>query len=194
MKFKQQISKFLWDIPPVVIAVLLALGLNTWKENRSEAAAAKESLKAIIMELDANEASIQGFRDDNKKHMDNLYALLDSMESANITTLETSDYDFSFRILSSSVWETSQTREIAKYHSPDIIRDIAKLYNLQKLIDGVWQTHLNKITSTEFHTGVTTTGKIEAHRDLLEISVSIADVYLEAKKNLDPDFENVLKD
>ena len=80
MKFKKQISKILWDIPPVVIAVLLALAVNTWKENKSEKSAASESLKAIILEINANEASIKAFREDiEQKQFERIKKLLEKI-------------------------------------------------------------------------------------------------------------------
>ncbi len=193
MKIKQQILKLLWEIPAVVIAVLLALGVNTWKESRSERSAATESLKAIISELAANEASILEFRNDNQAYLDQWQAVLDSMERNNITNIEDAQFDFSFRILSSAVWETSQTKEIAKYHNPNIVRDIAKLYNIQQLLDDIWHTQLNKISSLEFHRQESTKPMIAAHIQLLETAVAVANVYLESKKTLDPSFQKAIE-
>ena len=116
------------------------------------------------------------------------------MELKKIRVLTDVSLNFSFRILSSSVWETSQIRQISKHHSPGIVRDIAKLYNIQGMINDIWQTQLTKISSTEYNKLETTRAMIEAHTELLEIAVNVSDVYLESKKQLAGEFDKVINE
>ena len=176
-KIKNNIIRLLWEIPAVVIAVLLALGLNTLKENRVEKAAATESLMAIFGEVQENSASLTDFIKGNQQYLDQLIKIKDSISSGSLINPNSVNILYEHTLLSEAAWETGLKKEINKHYGPKVTRGLAKLYNLQKLINDVWIRQLDKITSFEFHNTEVNMAMIEAHIQLLEIAIDLANTY-----------------
>lgn len=181
---KSKLARLLWDIPAVVIAVLLALALNTWKENNSEKAAAKESLKAIFEEMKDNKESLDGFLKNNRVFHSSMMQVRDSMERIGIDELARLRLNFDFIVLSSAAWDTSLKKEIGKHYSSAVIRDLAKLYNIQGFISNLLDMQLQKITSLEFHSSSNNIHMVEAHIELLQVAISLAETYQEGEVQL----------
>ena len=68
------------EIISIVLAVLLALAVDEWRENRANAQLARETLNRIIVELKLN---VNELEDITKKHQtmhDQLEGMLDNMQ------------------------------------------------------------------------------------------------------------------
>ena len=116
----------------VVFAVLLALLLNEWRENRHEAALANKARGDIVRELRANEKGLREKAAVNQAVLDNLRHLVEGT-----VPKETRDLDITFHysLLSSSAWKVAQmTRAI---HSLDYrwMARITTVYDLQEICD-----------------------------------------------------------
>jgi len=190
---KSRLVRLLWDIPAVVIAVLLALGLNTWKENKADKAAAKESLQAIFEEMKENSASLDDFLVKNRAFQTSIQQVRDSMESIGINELDRLRLDFDFIVLSSAAWDTSLKKEIGKHYGSAVIRDLAKLYNIQEFISNLLDLQLEKITSLEFHSSANNIYMVEAHIELLNIAISLAETYQDGETKIMEDYLQLVK-
>lgn len=192
-KIKNDIVRLLWEIPAVVIAVLLALGLNTLKENANEKTTAKESLKAIFEEVKENSESLDGFIKENMFYMDRLQKQRDSLSAGVAVNPDSIQIMYEHTLLSDAAWKTGLKKEINKFYGPEVTRGLAKIYNLQDLLNDVWIRQVDKITSMDFHRSKPDKAMINAHIELLEIAIDIARTYKLGEEQVLKDYQHMLK-
>ncbi|MGB3465067.1 MAG: hypothetical protein WBA74_07350 [Cyclobacteriaceae bacterium] len=190
---KNKVERLLWEIPAVVIAVLLALALNTWKETKAEKATTEESLEAILQEVNENAVALADFMTVNQVHLDELRKLRDSIETYDLKGVQDMKILFEYTLLSDAAWETAMKKEINKYYGTTVTRGLAKIYSIQHLLDDVWNTHLTKITSVEFYLADGNLAMIEAHIQLLEIAIQLAETYQYGKQTISKEYEALIK-
>ena len=116
----------------VVFAVLLALLLNEWRENRHEAALAGKARGDIISEVRANEKGLRDKAGVNQEVLENLKHLV-----AGTVPPETQDLDITFHysLLSSSAWRAAQMTRATHALDYRWMARITTVYDLQEICD-----------------------------------------------------------
>ncbi len=114
-----------------MLAVLVALAVDAWREDRTNQVLADLARTSILDEARGNLEEIQSTRADH-------IAVLEALASE-VATLEgggdSAQVGFNFALLSSAAWQTAQVTRATQFLDFDWVRRIARLYHLQELYD-----------------------------------------------------------
>lgn len=136
---KKQVSfwTLLFEFVSVVFAVLLALGLNSYKQTLDLQNESKLLSSKILAECSRNLLEIDSVNRQNETYLNNLYALLTSEKE-----IEGFSIDFKSELLTSSSWQYTQTSPAFNYIDGSLINDATEVYELQ--------TYYMKVSSDMF--------------------------------------------
>lgn len=127
-RLREKLPELLVEAVSVVFAVLLALAVDEWREDRSHKALAERARAGILEEIRGNEAELRISREKNR-------ALLRQVEEARLQIEQRRDasLQFNFRIalLSSAAWNTAQMTQAAGFLDFDWLRRVSNVYELQ---------------------------------------------------------------
>jgi hypothetical protein len=129
---KQGIGKIAVEFISVVFAVLLALGLNHWRENKINEQLAADSYQRIqrevednITELDSSLLEFDQFIEKIKAER----ALLDSLGDH----YNRVSWSYSHPVLSIDAWRTATITNAILNMDPDLVEDLADVYAVQEM-------------------------------------------------------------
>lgn len=127
---KKKVTPLLIEFLSVVFAVLLALGLNSAKENYDQKQKGKALRKAIITECQNNLEKVAANLEQNQK----LVHYLDS-----ITKLERDEdvkpyFTYSTEFFDNSAWSLAQNSNLVEELDNDFLLDASGIYESQKFI------------------------------------------------------------
>ncbi|HSG50379.1 MAG TPA: hypothetical protein VLA43_21305 [Longimicrobiales bacterium] len=112
----------------VVFAVLIALGVDEWRENRQYQELAERALGTIQAELAANREELASSMEANRTLRDRV------SEAARDTVLpEDFNINYEYSLVSSSAWETAQVTQATQFMDLERVQRLARIYNLQGL-------------------------------------------------------------
>ena len=119
------------EVVSVVFAVLVALALDEWWEDRENAADARASLVAIAREMrenreelaDGEAADVAGMMEE----LDSAIAIFDRGE-----TPEGASVNWELALLSSAAWETAQLNRATTHMPLERVVELAQVYEFQR--------------------------------------------------------------
>lgn len=124
-------TRLLAEVFSVVFAVLVALALDEWWEDREDAANAAASLVAIAEEMRENRDELT---DDNAlaveammENLDTAIAFLDRGERP-----EGASINWDLALLSSAAWETAQLNRATTFMELNRVVELAQVYEFQR--------------------------------------------------------------
>lgn len=114
----------------VVFAVLVALGVDEWRENRQNQERADRALVAITGEVRSNRAELE-------ENLANNVALLGTInEAARADSLPPGlNISYEYSLLATSAWETAQVAQATQFIPLERVQSLARLYGLQRLFE-----------------------------------------------------------
>jgi len=112
----------------VVFAVIVALGVDEWREDRSNADLADRALAGVVAEVRSNRDELLSSQESNQE-------LLTTVRNAAADTVLPDDFsvNYEYSLISSSAWETAQVTRATQYMTLDQVQQLARLYGLQGL-------------------------------------------------------------
>ena len=115
----------------VVLAVLLALAVDQWREDRANAALAQLAADRIESEVRANRQELSRAAGRHGEIYEDLETSLEQLpeRGSNVDF----EVNFAIAVLSSSAWETSRATRAVHHMDFDWVLRIAKVYDLQSL-------------------------------------------------------------
>lgn len=126
---RRKLPEMLLEAVSVVFAVLIALGVDEWREDRSNAQLADRAIQSLVTEIRSNRDEFQGAREANQ----NVSARL--REAIADTDAQGFGVEFEYSLLSDAAWQTAQMTRAAHFMDYDTVQRIARLYDLQTLFD-----------------------------------------------------------
>lgn len=140
------LKKISIEIASVVFAVLLALGLNHWREDRNDKVLAEKALQNIIIEIKSNIKNIESDVNEYEVIHDTL-----TSRKKNIKKGIISDMSFSYNhpILSKSAWQMANTTGAIKDMDIDIMMDLSDLYTFQDIFQKNGFEYFSAFTSLD---------------------------------------------
>lgn len=129
---KQNIGKIAVEFVSVVFAVLLALGLNHWRENKLNEQLAEDSYRRIQREIKDNIAELDSSLVEFDQYIDEIgteRVLLDSLGDA----YGTLNWSYSHPVLSIDAWKTATITNAVLNMDPDLVEDLADVYAVQEM-------------------------------------------------------------
>lgn len=125
---RSKIPELILEAGMVVFAVIVALGVDEWRESRSNAELARRAMAGVVAEIESNRDELASARERNQ-------ALLSSVrEAAEDSVLpENFNVNYEYSLISSSAWETAQVTRSTQYMPLEQVQHLARLYGLQEL-------------------------------------------------------------
>jgi hypothetical protein len=113
----------------VVFAVLIALGVDEWREDRANAQLAAQAIESIVTEIRGNQEEFTGANEANQAVITRL------REAAADPDLREFGVQFEYSLLSEAAWQTAQMTRAATFIEYETVQRIARLYDLQTLFN-----------------------------------------------------------
>ncbi|MEP5612350.1 MAG: hypothetical protein ABJP45_08870 [Cyclobacteriaceae bacterium] len=123
---KQSLWQVVFEFLSIVFAVLLALGLNSYKQNQDLKAESEVLSNKILSECQKNLSNLDTVLTQNKEFMiylDSLRELKDEVDGFGL--------DFSNDLLSSSAWKFTQASHSFQLMDQEFLDDATELYEIQ---------------------------------------------------------------
>ena len=134
IRFNQKtLSTVAIEFLSVVFAVLLALGLNHWRENYINNKSAKKLFTNVIEELNTNKIELTA----SIKEFDSLIKDLNSDQKALLANgrLNRINWSYSHPVLRSTAWETLSMTGKIEYLDTDEILGLSDIYSVLNMYD-----------------------------------------------------------
>jgi hypothetical protein len=171
-------GRVLLEIPAVVVAVLLALAVNSWKEARSNENLSRETLANIIREIDENAETLRGNIQDNREILIEIDSILDVIILQGTDGVRLSQ-NMDFVILTNGAWESAKLSGAARHMEVEMLMDLSALYNLQDVYGQSSREFINRITTVENNTKENMEAIARSNINSINISIVFAESLLE---------------
>lgn len=130
-RLRSKLPELLVEAFSVMLAVLVALAVDEWRQSRADEELAALARASILDEARGNLEEIRSTRADH-------VAVLEAL-AGEVATLaggaDSAEIGFNFALLSSAAWQTAQVTRATQFLDFDWVRRIARLYHLQELYD-----------------------------------------------------------
>jgi hypothetical protein len=130
-KFRSRLPDILFEIGSVVLAVLLALAVNEWRQNRQNKNLAKYARRSIVAELQSNQSELRGSLDNNRLVIARFRGQIDSVEKGILHGIAGTGINVAQ--LTSSAWKTAQAAQALRYMDFDWLLSASRMYDMQEL-------------------------------------------------------------
>lgn len=124
---RRKLPELLLEAVSVVFAVLVALGVDEWRQDRENLRLAHRALTGIAAEIQGNLGELDGAREANQAMLEQLEAAVSSESPQSFGV------QFEYALLSSAAWQTSQVTQAIHFVDYGLVQRIARVYDLQTL-------------------------------------------------------------
>ncbi len=121
----------LFEVGLIIFAVLVALGVDQYRENRQERQLAATALDRIETEIRSNRTGLLGVREDNVALLADLDAAVARYAAGEALGISGVRYEVS--LLGLVAWETAQTTGAVQFIEFDTVSRISEVYRTQQL-------------------------------------------------------------
>ncbi len=129
---KQNVGKIAIEFISVVFAVLLALGLNHWRENTLNEQLAKDSYERIQREIDDNIAELDSSLVEFDRYIEEIQNEKLQLDSLGVEYKGVS-WSYSHPVLSIDAWKAATITNAVLNMDPDLVEDLADVYAIQEM-------------------------------------------------------------
>ncbi len=123
-------KKMALEVPPVVLAVLLAFGINSWWQQRQRAQVAAEARANIIDEVQRNLSLLEPTYEENQRRIVTMKELVQQARAYPDTLLQS--IGVSVAPATDAAWQTAHLTGAVQNLDRTFIQNAADLYGLQK--------------------------------------------------------------
>ncbi|MFQ6606668.1 MAG: hypothetical protein ACE5DP_03315 [Fidelibacterota bacterium] len=172
---KLYISKILLEVFSVTFAVLLALGVNEWRNIRANEKLANEALENIRKELSSNLDVVKEMLLLNKeivKRQKEAFARIKEKPDSDI-----SEFPFAFMVQSvkKTAWNSSNLTSAVRYLDFNLVQHLSETYEGQELYSKVNENILERLSSPGLFKRETMKPELQAYFMKLEMYFQIAE-------------------
>jgi hypothetical protein len=128
-RLRAKLPEILFEAVSIVFAVLLALGVDQWREERSQQKLAERARAAIVAEIRANRDQLREVRARNQRNM----GLMAADFTAPDSTPTQLRGNMSWAQLSTAAWQTAQGAQATQRFDYDWLIRVARIYEGQAL-------------------------------------------------------------
>ena len=160
------------EVFSVVFAVLLALGLNNWWQERSNEKLGEEALKNIVLEMERNMHELDTAMEQLQSQLDLLNSERERYENNKDSTLT---LGYSHTVLSDNAWKTANITQAVLYVDPELIMEISDLYSVQELYSDFGNNYFKQYSSLEFNKEGNSFTALNSNIKQVEISMIFAE-------------------
>jgi len=146
---KQMAVKVILEIVSVVFAVLLALGLNHWREDQSNKAMAERALTTVVIEIYTNKIDL---KEELSLFQRNITLLEESRDLLEKQPKGTSTFTLKFNmpLLNNSAWNAANSTGAVKDFDFKILMELSDIYAFQQIYLDNGFSFFQEMNSLEF--------------------------------------------
>ncbi|WP_420583332.1 hypothetical protein [Reichenbachiella sp.] len=192
---KGWIGKLLMEFVSVVFAVLLALGLNHWREANNDQKLAERALVNIFMEIYTNQKDVAEEQLTYQERLEEVKVYKDSYDQD-----KPMKYSLGFNIplLSNAAWNVANSTGAIKDFDQDILLELSSLYAFQEMYQKNGIEYMQHMNTVEFKKSENAKAIIDSNYGQLRTfenwSQILSDAYLEFIKTYGPQYQELLPD
>ena len=192
---KGWIGKLLMEFVSVVFAVLLALGLNHWREASAEERLAEKALVNIFFEIYRNQKDVADEMISYEERLQVVKAYRDSFDKG-----EEVRYSLGFNIplLSNAAWNVANSTGAVKDFDQELLLELSSLYAFQEMYQNNGMDYMKYMNSVEFKKAENAKAIIDSNygqlRTFGQWSKTLSDAYQEFIKTYGPNYQTLLPD
>jgi hypothetical protein len=139
----EKLPELLLEAASVMFAVLVALAVDEWRDDRANMELAARARESILAEVETNRAELLDGRADNEAMLGTLEEGLRQLKEGREGRIS---IDFSFALLSAAAWQTAQVTQATHFMEFDWVTRVARLYDMQDVYDGSQTAILERIS------------------------------------------------
>jgi hypothetical protein len=142
-QLRHKLPEILLEAASVVLAILLAFGVDQWREDRSRREMAERARATIMSELRANRAELQGTTRLNGERiavMEQQIAMLQKKQAKSLDT------GMNLSQLSSAAFQAAQSTQAIQFIDFEWLVRVGRVYELQKTYLQAQDTALNEVS------------------------------------------------
>ena len=162
----------------VVLSVLLALGLNSWRENRSNEELAERALKSVVDEYSTNCSRISDFQEYHKE----------------VATGERESEGLQIGLIQNSAWDAARSTGAIAFIDYETASVIEQIYVVQGDHRSLFQSYiealLTKVGREDSPDQVHGALDVVTIRELVRIQESLIDYYFDLKDKLEETYRD----
>lgn len=147
MSKTETFRKILIEVVSVVFAVLLALGLNHWREDLGEKKLAQQAFKNIVIEIKSN---IRSLEDEEEDYQNQIDALLEQRKLLETGEKKGFSFGYNHPVLSNSAWTIANSTGAIKDMDLDVVLELSELYIFQEMFQDNGFSYFKVVTSPAF--------------------------------------------
>jgi len=177
------------EVLSVVFAVLLALGINNYWQERSNKVMGEKSLISIASEIQTNLYELDTSLVELNVELDSLVKSkerIENEESSRVTL------GYSHPILTDNAWTTSNITQAVLYIEPEVIMDIADLYTMQEMFEDFGLSYFKLFSSLEFNKKENELTVLKSNIRQVQMSMSLGNQLQEAYRDFFEDHREIL--
>ena len=141
MKFsKINFSKLLFEFVSVSFAVLLALLLSQWREDRNNTDLAQKAMANVREEFVENKETILNFIPNHKSTLVEIDSILKLSNKEDVIA----DVNIDINLINSSAWEMAKITNAVYYLDFEVVNNLAKVYKLQTYYESIVEQFILK--------------------------------------------------
>ncbi len=138
---RQSIFQIVFEFLSIVFAVLLALGLNSYKQSNDTKKKADVIKESIIKECQTNLEKITSVIEENKEYV----AFLDSLSQLPSDQTSGFNFTYTFELLTASAWNIAQNTDAINILDQQFLLDAADIYEAQEFYMEFSKTVFNQV-------------------------------------------------
>ena len=163
IKSSSVLANVLVEIFSIVFAVLLALAVNQWRENRSHQKLGDKALENIRVEMTENLKLFERILPLHQALYDSTKAMIEAIESGvNAQDSDLSHLTFQPIFLSETAWKAAIATQALIYIEYDIVSLLSKVYLFQQTYQKLTDDFLQATFSIEYHEKEKTRAQLDA--------------------------------
>lgn len=150
-ELRAKLPELMVEAASVLLAVLLALAVDEWRQDRADRALARHAEQGIHEEIRLNREQL---RDVHANHLAiQRYFVAQRAAAQEEENPGSLSVDFSLALLSDAAWETARVTQAVHFMPYDKVTELARLYQLQRLYEEAQSGFVNRLSSMgELHT------------------------------------------
>jgi len=125
---KRALGQIVFEFVSIVFAVMLALGLNSFKQSMDAEKEASAIESSILRECSTNLVKIDSNLSKNREYAD----YLDSLVALNPEDVNGFYFTYDFDLLANSAWQLSQNNSITNLINAEFLMEASEIYQTQE--------------------------------------------------------------
>jgi hypothetical protein len=135
----------------IMLAVLLALAVDEWRENRANAQLARETLNRITAELKLNVTELENILKAHQANQNHLKGMLDTVQKSGEIKGFVLDINIQLGVLRRSAWQTAIVTQAVRHIDFQVVQELSEIYEVYDFYKVHLENIIRNLSSTNLY-------------------------------------------